>query len=90
MVQRNYKKLASATLYKPKEQSLEVTYLKERRAELGGFIPNRQDNCPALKVPSTIFEEFYKSSNNREASTTPRNIDESITSIESPNKDNII
>lgn len=64
------KELASATLYKPKEQSLEVTYLKERRTELGGFIPNRQDNCPALKVPSTIFEEFYKSSNNRASSTT--------------------
>lgn len=64
------KKLANATLYKPKDESFEISYLKERRAELGGFIPNRQDNCPTLKVPSTIFEEFYRGTNNRAASTT--------------------
>lgn len=60
-----------ATLYRPREDSREVQYVLERRKELGGPLPLRQENAEALPVPdSKLFAEFGKGTNGREVSTT--------------------
>ena len=61
----------TAPFYKPSKDSEEVKYLKDRREELGGFIPNRLDKSEKLKIPDiSIFDEILKGSNNRQISTT--------------------
>ncbi|MBW3637978.1 MAG: pyruvate dehydrogenase (acetyl-transferring), homodimeric type, partial [Armatimonadetes bacterium] len=45
--------------YKPAPDSPEMQYLKKRREELGGFVPERRDHAPRLPVPSDkIFAQF--------------------------------
>src|SRR6188474_1951873 len=62
--------IADAPFYRPDEDSPEVTYVKERRKALGGFVPKRVVAAPAIKpeMPG-IFEEFFEGSD-RKASTT--------------------
>lgn len=56
--------------YRPPEDSPEMQYLRERRTALGGYVPQRSTNCPALPPPAEDhFAEFLKGSE-REASTT--------------------
>ena len=43
--------VVSAPFYKPAEDSVEMKYLKQRRQELGGFVPSRPTTPPAMKVP---------------------------------------
>lgn len=63
--------VSRAPFYKPPDNSPEIKYLKERREELGGYLPKREVNCDPLKPPSEkLFEEFYKGSDNREVATT--------------------
>jgi pyruvate dehydrogenase E1 component len=46
-------------------------YILSRREELGGFLPKRNANAPALKTPDlSIFGAMLKSSGDREISTT--------------------
>ena len=60
-----------APFYKPNEDSEEIKYLKERRKELGGFLPKRTDKAPPLTIPPiTILDELLKGSGDREISTT--------------------
>jgi pyruvate dehydrogenase E1 component len=57
--------------YKPAEDSAEIKYLKERRKQLGGFIPERSSLATPIKAPSKdIFENFMKSTGEKEMSTT--------------------
>lgn len=57
--------------YKPDEESLEIKYLKERRAKLGGFIPERRVVIDQLETPNDeFFDEFFKGTKAREVSTT--------------------
>jgi pyruvate dehydrogenase E1 component len=57
--------------YKPAENSPEIQYLKAARAKLGGSLPVRFPNIPALKVPElSFFEPLLKSTEEREISTT--------------------
>jgi pyruvate dehydrogenase E1 component len=57
--------------YKPAENSEEVKYLKERRKQLGGFIPERSSFSTPIKAPpKDIFESFMKSTGDKEMSTT--------------------
>jgi pyruvate dehydrogenase E1 component len=57
--------------YKPAENSEEIKYLKERRKQLGGFIPERSSlSAPIKAPPKDIFESFMKSTNDKEMSTT--------------------
>jgi pyruvate dehydrogenase E1 component len=57
--------------YKPAENSEEIKYLKERRKQLGGFIPERSSLALPIKVPpKDIFESFMKSTGDKEMSTT--------------------
>ena len=60
-----------APFYKPLLDSEEITYLKKRREELGGYLPHRNDNAPPLKIPDIdIFKELIAGSEDRKASTT--------------------
>ena len=57
--------------YKPAENSEEIKYLKERRKQLGGFIPERSSLAKPIKAPpKDIFESFMKSTGEKEMSTT--------------------
>ena len=57
--------------YKPAENSEEIKYLKERRKQLGGFIPERSSLATPIKAPpKDIFESFMKSTGEKEMSTT--------------------
>jgi pyruvate dehydrogenase E1 component len=57
--------------YKPAENSEEIKYLKERRKQLGGFIPERSSLSKPIKAPpKDIFESFMKSTGEKEMSTT--------------------
>jgi pyruvate dehydrogenase E1 component len=48
-----------APFYKPSEDSEEINYLKERRKELGGFLPQRTDKAPPLTIPPiSILDEL--------------------------------
>lgn len=57
--------------YKPAENSPETQYLHERRKVLGGYLPFRRLSHTALKTPpESLFEEFYKGTEDREVATT--------------------
>jgi len=63
--------IAKAPFFRPSEDSPEITYLKERRKALGGYVPKRVMSVPPLKTPSEeLFEEFYTGTEGREVSTT--------------------
>ena len=49
----------------------EKKYLLERRQELGGFLPKRNNAAPALEVPElSVFDALLKSTGERQISTT--------------------
>jgi pyruvate dehydrogenase E1 component len=53
------------------EGSMEMTYLRERRAALGGSLPTRRRKSVALEIPPlSAFEAQLKSTASREISTT--------------------
>ena len=63
--------VAEAPFYKPPADSPEMQYLHERRRKLGGYMPSRAITSQPMKTPpESLFEEFYKGSGGREASTT--------------------
>jgi pyruvate dehydrogenase E1 component len=63
--------VAKAPFYKPSENSQEIKYIKEKRKLLGGFVPERKTSIRPLKTPpEDIFEEFYKGTDGKDASTT--------------------
>jgi len=57
--------------YRPAEDSIEIKYMRDRRKALGGFVPRRKVRSePLTNVPNEPFEEFYKGTEGRKASTT--------------------
>jgi len=63
--------MAAAAFYRPAEDSPEIQYLKRHREALGGFLPNREVNCPILNAPPLErFREILKGSGERPMSTT--------------------
>ena len=63
--------VAKAPFYRPPDDSPEIKYLHERRRTLGGYVPARAPKCQRLEVDlGEAFEEFYKGTEGREASTT--------------------
>jgi pyruvate dehydrogenase E1 component len=63
--------VAKAPFYRPPDDSPEIKYLHERRRTLGGYVPARAPQCQRLEVDlEETFEEFYKGTEGREASTT--------------------
>jgi pyruvate dehydrogenase E1 component len=64
-------KLGEVPFYRPPDDSPEITYLRERRAALGGFVPERRVRARPLEVPELdAFEPLLRGSGEREISTT--------------------
>ena len=65
------KQVKNIEYYKPKEDSEEIKYLKDKRLKLGGFIPERSSFAKQIKAPpKDIFDAFMKSTGEKEMSTT--------------------
>ena len=63
--------IAEVPIYRPPDDSIEISYIKERRAALGGGIPQRRRRSASLEVPPlSAFEAQLKSTEKREISTT--------------------
>jgi pyruvate dehydrogenase E1 component len=63
--------VAKAPFYRPSDSSPEMQYLRQRRTELGGYLPSRSPSVEVLKTPAEeLFEEFYEGTGDRDASTT--------------------
>jgi pyruvate dehydrogenase E1 component len=63
--------IAEAPFYRPTDDSTELTYLRERRKALGGYVPTRSVRIEPLQAPlEPVFEEFDKGTEGRKASTT--------------------
>ncbi len=63
--------IAKFSFRKPAEDSEEIKYLKSRREALGGYLPKRNTNVPALAVPPLeTFKPLLDGSGDREISTT--------------------
>src|SRR5687767_2992066 len=64
--------VSKAPFYRPADASPEVSYLTERRKQLGGFVPSRTVQVEPLKTDSLpdLFKEFHAGSEGRAASTT--------------------
>ena len=64
--------IAKAPFYRPRANSPEVSYLLERRAHLGGFVPTRSVQVEPLTCETLpeLFAEFHKGSDGRKVSTT--------------------
>ncbi|RFF27917.1 MULTISPECIES: pyruvate dehydrogenase (acetyl-transferring), homodimeric type [unclassified Wenzhouxiangella] len=64
-------KLSEVPYYHPGDDSEEVKYMKKRREELGGFLPQRKVDYEALEVPELdAFSKMLESTGEREISTT--------------------
>ena len=65
------KDLKDVPFYRPPEDSPEMRYLRERRAELGGSIPSRRATSYSLPAPAqSAYASQLKGSGKREISTT--------------------
>ncbi len=63
--------IAEAPFYKPDDDSPEMVYLRERRAELGGSLPARGGEAAPLACQTEeIFREYFSGSGERELATT--------------------
>jgi pyruvate dehydrogenase E1 component len=57
--------------YRPAEDSAELIYLRERRTELGGYLPARRRSAPALTVPEIDrYADFALRADGKAMSTT--------------------
>ena len=63
--------LAKAEFYRPPDDSEEMRYLRTHRQALGGALPERKVECPALPGPDLeLFREQLDGSGERAVSTT--------------------
>ncbi len=70
-IQITDEEIAGLTFRKPAEDSEELSYLQERRAALGGFLPSRNSASPPLVVPPLeAFSSLLEGTADREISTT--------------------
>ena len=57
--------------YRPDENSPELTYLRQRRAALGGALPARRRESPPIPIPAlSSYAQFALTADNKEMSTT--------------------
>ncbi|MDC3058850.1 pyruvate dehydrogenase (acetyl-transferring), homodimeric type [Candidatus Pelagibacter sp.] len=65
------KQVQNIEYYKPDQNSPEIKYIKERRLQLGGFIPERTTYAKPIKTPpKNIFDNMKESTGDKEMSTT--------------------
>jgi pyruvate dehydrogenase E1 component len=70
-IQISDEEIAGLSFRKPAPESEEMTYLQERRAALGGYLPARSSTAPPLVVPPLeAFNSLLEGTNEREISTT--------------------
>ncbi len=63
--------ISQTPFYRPADDSVEMKYLQERRASLGGYVPTRKTRSQAIApVSPELFEEFQGGTEGRKASTT--------------------
>ncbi len=63
--------LKQVPFYRPPADSPELAYLQERRQQLGGYLPRRTGEAPALDIPNLdTFDVLLKDSGDRQLSTT--------------------
>jgi pyruvate dehydrogenase E1 component len=63
--------LSETPFYRPPEDSREIQYLRARRRELGGYVPERKVRSqPIVADHEELFREFSLGSGGREVSTT--------------------
>lgn len=64
--------VANVPFYRPPEDSEEIRYLRARRGELGGYMPERKVRATPIEVHrhDELFHEFQEGSDGREVSTT--------------------
>ena len=63
--------IAEVPYARPDDASEEIRYLRERRGNLGGFLPQRRTAAPPLVAPALeVFESLLEGSGEREMSTT--------------------
>jgi len=63
--------IQEAPFYRPDESSDEIRYLKERRRELGGYLPARSVSVPIFRPPSNdLYTDFMQGFGDREVATT--------------------
>ena len=65
------KQVKNIEYYRPSDSSKEIKYLKSCRMKLGGNIPERTTFAKPIKTPALeIFQNFMKSTDKKEMSTT--------------------
>ena len=65
------KQVQNIEYYRPDQNSPEIKYIKERRLQLGGFIPERTTYAKPIKAPpKNIFDNMKESTGKKEMSTT--------------------
>ncbi|MEO2167829.1 MAG: pyruvate dehydrogenase (acetyl-transferring), homodimeric type [bacterium] len=63
--------LEEVPFWRPAEAALEIEYLRERRAALGGPVPQRRiRSAPLAPLDQAIFEDFRSGSRERDVATT--------------------
>jgi pyruvate dehydrogenase E1 component len=63
--------IAATPFYRPAEDSEEIKYLQERRAQLGGYLPARRPSKEKLAIPPlSTWQRLCDASGERELSTT--------------------
>ena len=63
--------VAELAFIKPAEDSAEISYLRARRAELGGYLPARRADAPGVTVPPlSSYAGFALHAEGKEMSTT--------------------
>jgi pyruvate dehydrogenase E1 component len=64
-------KIAEVPFYKPDDDSPEIKYIKKQRETLGGYLPFRSTEVPALKIPPlSDFSSVTHGLGDREISST--------------------
>jgi pyruvate dehydrogenase E1 component len=59
-----------APFYRPPDDSPEIKYMRQRRQELGGFLPARRESAERLETPPLEwFRDFLQGSGDREVAT---------------------
>ena len=70
-VELSDKEAVKAPFFKPKANSKEIKYLKQRREELGGYLPSRAVKNKKMDPPDIkIFQELLDGTGDRSISTT--------------------
>ena len=70
-IQLSDEETVTAPFFKPKSNSKEIKYIKDRRDKLGGFLPKRVvSNKRTIPPNIKIFQELLEGTDTREISTT--------------------